>query len=326
MAETPYIYSKDDLDPDLVLEIKERTGHEDMTPEEFLMHYGFIDSPGNEGACCIEAMLLFASKYRSRFHSRAGIRVYTVNGTDVPDMSDNGEYDLKRFSGPLLEMIDTVFTYMPGVIKKSARLYSLFLREMPQYPEEAWHEFIVNAVVHRDYAVREREIEIWVFDDRIEIESPGRLYSGISAESLAGPSRVQASRNPKLADIFMRAGYMREVGEGIRGACRVMERSYLNPPRFTETETGFRVTLQNSPVFDVGDADWEEKIRKLDLNLNQKRILIVYGKTGFANSDYQKINSCDRDTAYREILEIADKGYVVKEGKGRGLQYIPDID
>jgi ATP-dependent DNA helicase RecG len=243
----------------------------------------------------------------------------------MSDMPDNDEYDFKRFSGPLLEMVDSVFAYMPGVIKKSARLYSLFLREMPQYPEKAWHEFIVNAAVHRDYSVREREIEIWVFEDRIEIESPGRLYSGISLESLFGTSRVQASRNPKLADIFMRAGYMREVGEGIRSACGVMERSYLNPPQFIETETGFRVTLQNSPVFDVGDADWEKKIRGLDLNLNQKRILIVYGKTGFSNSDYQKINSCDRDTAYREILEIADKGYVMKEGKGRGLQYMPDI-
>ena len=222
-------------------------------------------------------------------------------------------------------MLEEVFAYMPKVIGRSATLYSLFFKEMPEYPEEAWQEFIINAVVHRDYSILGNEIEIWVFNDRIEIESPGRLYSGIQVQDLTDSTHVHSSRNPKLADIFLKAGYIREIGRGILKVRRIMDKSYLNPPEFSETEVGFKVTMQNSPVFDVGDKDWEEKIKKLDLNLNQKRILIVYRESSFSNSDYQQINHCDRDTAYRDILEIVEKGYLKREGKGRGLHYIPDV-
>ena len=325
MQETVFSYSSDFLNEGLVNQVRLKAGYEETTDHRVLMNFGFISDSGSEHTCCLEALLLFASEFRSRFHPRAGVRVYTVDGTEKREIPDADDVECRRFDGPLLSMVDEVFRYVSEIIGRSAQLYSLFLREMPEYPEDAWHEFIINAVVHRNYAVRGRETEIWIFNDRIEIESPGRLYDGITVEDLIGTANVHSSRNPRLADIFVKTGYMREIGEGISRVCRSMEKSYLNPPLFEETQTGLRVTLENSPVFDVGDSEWEQKIKSLDLNLNQKRILIIYREGTFSNSDYQQINMCDRDTAYREILDIVDKGYLRKQGKGRGLTYIPDI-
>ena len=87
------------------------------------------------------------------------------------------------------------------------------------------------------------------------------------------------------------------------------------------TDNIFRVTLWNTPIFDVGSPEWVGIIRKLPLTDKQKRILAATQASGFTNSDYQEINKVDRDTAYREIHEMVERGFVVHKGRGRGAKY-----
>ncbi|MFH1708870.1 MAG: ATP-binding protein [Planctomycetota bacterium] len=315
------------LDADVIRRVQERCGRAELTAIDFLAGFGLADQVNGEDRCAAEAVLLFGVQFRSAVHPRAGIRVYQVEGMEQPEEGGPEEELKRRFDAPFIDMLEGVFSFMPTVIRRSSRLYSLFSREVPEYPTGAWQEFIINAVAHRDYMVKGCEIEIWIFDDRIEIFSPGRMYEGITVESLGKPRRhAHSSRNPKIADVLRTCGLMTETGRGIPTALKIMAKSYLNPPQFTELETGFLVTMQNSPVFEVGDREWEEKVRKLDLNLNQKRILIINKGFGFSNADYQMINTCDRDTAYREIHEIVQKGHLRCEGKSRGLKYYPVLE
>ncbi|MFC1581921.1 ATP-binding protein [Planctomycetota bacterium] len=325
MENSPFIFPVERLDREYLAEAKERSRRSEADDLPFLREFGLADEVDDKELCTLEAVLLFASENRRVYHSRAGIRVFSVDGLDR-DIDDEDRITMRQFDGPIMDMLEQVFEYMPTVIRKSTKLFSLFFREMPEYPTDAWREFIINAVAHRDYGVGGSEIEIWIFEDRIEIESPGGLYNGIALESLSKRSFAHSSRNPRLVDVFSACGLMTETGKGINNAMKIMKKSYLNPPEFVETDIGFKVTMQNSPVFDVGDPDWEEKVRKLDLNLNQKRILIINKGYAFSNSDYQQINNCDRDTAYREIHEIVEKGYIRCEGKGRGLKYYPQVD
>ncbi len=319
----PFAYPGSDLDPESIQTARERSGEADLSDSDYLKKYGLALERDGKLMCCMEAILLFASENRPGYHPRSGIRIYTVDGTDRDCPPE--QLHKRRFDGPFFSMLDDVFEYMPRVIRNSAKLYSLFFKEMPEYPEGAWREFIVNAVVHRDYGIQGAEIEIWIFDDRIEISSPGSLYNGITVESLVKRNNIHSSRNPKIADVFTACGLMSETGKGIRDAVKLMKKSYLNAPEFTEIETGLTIVMQNSPLFDVGDPAWESKVGNLDLNVNQKRILIVSKESSFTNSDYQQINNVDRDTAYREIQEIIDKGYISTKGKGRGLRYMPSL-
>jgi ATP-dependent DNA helicase RecG len=76
--------------------------------------------------------------------------------------------------------------------------HNLFCRDMPEYPTFAWQEAIVNAVAHRDYADQGREIEVWFFDNRLEVLSPGDLVAPVTLGHLQARRRIHASRNPLL--------------------------------------------------------------------------------------------------------------------------------
>ena len=119
---------------------------------------------------------------------------------------------------------------------------------MPEYPTFAWQETIVNAVAHRDYNDQGREIEVWFFDDRLEVLSPGELVVPVTLEHLRAQRRVHASRNPLLVRVLVEAGIMREEGEGIPRMFAEMEESSLKPPAFMVEDVEFRVTLWNEPV------------------------------------------------------------------------------
>lgn len=325
MPESPFMYPVSSLDTEIIAQVKERSGYTESTDEKFLLDFGLTGIDDNAQNCSLDAVLLFSSENRAVFHPRAGIRVFVVDGTERDEEAEDS-FKKTRFDAPLIDMIDQVSEHIEGVIRKSKRLFSLFFKEVPEYPTDAWREFLINGVVHRDYKITGTEIEVWLFDDRINIESPGRLINGITVETINKKrTYAHSSRNPRVADIFAACGLMSDTGSGIKKAKKAMSKSYLNPPEFEEIATGFRVIMQNSPVFDVGDPEWEKKIRGLDLNLNQKRILIVNRDSWFSNSDYQNINNVDRDTAYREIHELVQQMFVTCEGKGRGLRYKPNL-
>ena len=116
---------------------------------------------------------------------------------------------------------------------------------MPEYPEFAWQEAIVNAVAHRDYNDQGREIEVWFFDNRMEVLSPGDLVPPVTLEELQRRSPSHASRNPLLVRALAQVGIMRDEGEGIPRIFEEMEESLLKQPEITVEASQFSVVLRN---------------------------------------------------------------------------------
>ena len=87
---------------------------------------------------------------------------------------------------------------------------------MPDYPERAIQEVLVNAIIHRDYAVIGSEIHIDIYDDRIEIYSPGGMFDGsfIQEQNIMEISSLR--RNPIIADLFNRVHLMERRGSGLK--------------------------------------------------------------------------------------------------------------
>ena len=85
---------------------------------------------------------------------------------------------------------------------------------MPEYVERSYHEALVNALAHRDYLVNGSEVHIDIYDDRMEIYSPGGMPDGSIIQDRDPLTVPSTRRNPVLADIFNRLGYMERKGSG----------------------------------------------------------------------------------------------------------------
>lgn len=267
------------------------------------------------------ALLLFARRAREIEHPNAGVRIFRVDGITRETGTRHNVEELSRIEGALPDVLERAYAAIGGLIHKSSRLYNLFFQEMPEYPTFAWQEALVNAIAHRDYRQYGRSVEIWLYDDRMEVISPGGLMPEVDLERLKRREDVHWSRNPILARVLTDLRIMREQGEGIPRMFEEMERSWLPLPELETAPHQFRVVLRNEPIFRVPDEMWLRHVQQLPVGPRQKRILMAFPHMSFTNADYQQINRIGRDTAYVELKELVELGQIGAEGRGKGARY-----
>jgi ATP-dependent DNA helicase RecG len=317
----------EDLDLDLASRFLGATVFRGRSPEELLARFGLTQPRAGELAVTNAALLLFGKAPVIRWHPRAGIRFFRVAGKERRHGGERNVTQLARIDPPIASALPEAYRQAREHVRRSERLHDLFFREMPEYPEFAWQEVIVNAFAHRDYEDLGREIEVWFFDDRMEVKSPGDLLPPVTLEILRSRTPVHVSRNPLIVRALVEVGAMREEGEGIPRIFEEMEGSFLRAPEFALGAAEFVVTLRNEPIFTGPSTEWQRIVQGLPLSVAQKRILLAHPE-GFVNADYQRLNSVDRDQAYREIQEMVAVGAVKPaEMPGRGAVYrvAPDL-
>ncbi|MDO4510337.1 MAG: ATP-binding protein [Bacteroidales bacterium] len=137
------------------------------------------------------------------------------NGTDkangVMDALDDEEH-----SGSLVTLLQAGLNFVRRNSKKAWRKTADTRLEYPEYPERAVEEGLVNALIHRNYLELGSEVHIDMYDDRLEIYSPGGLLDGCSIDNIDVTNIASRRRNPVLADIFSRLKYMERRGSGFR--------------------------------------------------------------------------------------------------------------
>lgn len=125
------------------------------------------------------------------------------------DALDDAEY-----SGSLISLIENG----EGFIKRNAKMMwrktANSREELPEYVERSYHEALVNAIAHRDYLVNGSEVHIDIYDDRMEIHSPGGMPDGSVIQDRDPTTVPSTRRNPVIADVFNRLGYMERKGSG----------------------------------------------------------------------------------------------------------------
>lgn len=310
-----------DLDLDLARSTLRNTVRGGEPVEKLLEDYGLALPRTGGPAITNAALLLFGRPPMPRWHTRMGVRFFRVQGTERTHGVARNVTQLARLELPIAALIAESHRFASAQIRRSERLHDLFFREFPEYPTFAWQEAIVNAIAHRDYVDASREIEVWFFDDRMEIESPGDTVAPVTLELLRARQRVHASRNPLLVRVLVEAGIMREEGEGVPRMYEEMNASFLRDPEFTLRDSTFSVVLRNEPVFQGPSAEWKRIVEGLGISASQKRVLLIH-PTEFTNEDYRNLNGLDRDQAYREILDLQRRGVIESSGKpGRGAAY-----
>jgi ATP-dependent DNA helicase RecG len=309
------------LDLDLVQRFLAGTPLAARAPEEILQQFGLIQPRSGGFGVTNAALLLFGRPPLSRWHPRAGLRFFRVQGIERRHGTRRNVTQGARIELPLAEAIAEAHRLASQQIGRSEKLHDLFFRETPEYPGFAWQEAIVNAFAHRDYEIQGQEIEVWFFADRMEVKSPGELVPPVTLKALRNRRPVHASRNPLLVRVLAEAGLMREEGEGVPRMFEEMHESFLRAPQLGLADAVFTVTLRNEPIFSGPSPEWKSLVDALPLTLPQKRALLAHPE-GFSNGDYQTLNHVDRDEAYRQIQEMVVRGVVqAAEKPGRGATY-----
>ena len=121
--------------------------------------------------------------------------------------------------------------------------------ELPDYPERAVTETVANAIIHRDYMQMGSEIHVDMYDDRLEIYSPGGMMDGKLIQQLNPLTVPSKRRNPLLADFFSRLGLMERRGSGMRKIIDAYKQyehlTTYHAPEFNSNSSEFHVTLWN---------------------------------------------------------------------------------
>ncbi len=127
--------------------------------------------------------------------------------------------------------------------------------EIKEYPKITLHEIITNAVLHRDYSIK-KDIQIRIFTNRIEIESPGKLPGHITLENIL---QEQCARNPKIVRLIAKfpSPPNKDVGEGLNSAFNAMKQMQLKEPKIEETESSVIVTIKHERLADAETIVWE---------------------------------------------------------------------
>lgn len=179
-------------------------------------------------------------------------------------------------------------------------------RKMEKIPEAAFREAIANALIHRVWDV-ESQIRVLMFDDRIEVVSPGGLPPGITEEEyLSG--KLSVLRNRNLANVFYRLGFVEIFGTGITRIKQLYEEGLIKPD-FEVSENTIKIVL---PIFEK------------DLNLTEEERMIykILSKTLLKPmSEIAPYVPFGRSKTTQLLKGMGQKGIVVVEGKGRGTRY-----
>lgn len=231
--------SLDDVDHEVLDRYKSILGTA-SSDEQVLRSRRFL----RDGKLTVAGSLLFALD-PSAMLPQARVRVIRFDGVKMGTGRSLNITKERTFGGPLAKVIEGASALVSGMLRDFQFLGPDGRFEtVPEYPEFAWFEGLVNAVTHRDYAFRGDYVRVLVYDDRMEIVSPGRLPNIVTLDNMM---TTRYSRNPRIARTLAEFGWVRELNEGVPRIYSEMREMLLKAPVYSEPD-GARVqlTLENS--------------------------------------------------------------------------------
>ncbi len=238
--------------------------------------------------------------------------------TKAPSLLD--ALDDAEFSGSLISLLQEATAFVARNSRKAWMKLPNGRQEMPEYPERAVLESCVNALIHRDYLEYGSEVHIDIFDDRIEIYSPGGMIDGTMVQNLDVMNVPSRRRNPIIADIFNRLQYMDRRGSGFK---KIVEdyQIYANvsngaKPIFRSEQSSFFITLPNLQYVVKGQDVTKDVIK--DVTKEQSDILNIIRENPLVTTAEmsQKIGLTQRHIL-RLIKELTERGVIYRDGGRR---------
>lgn len=229
--------------------------------EDQLYRLGLAKKVGNDLRPVRAAVLLFADEpgaLLAATGTRADVRVFhyrgnTVETGEVPNLKKPP----KTISGPLYRQIGQIYAYLLDELADGLTLAKSGFQTIHRYPERVIKEAITNSVIHRDYRLN-RDIQVRIFDNRIEVVSPGLFPGRINAANIAKAGSF--ARNPLIARNLREFPEPPNIdaGEGVRMMFNLMQSSNLFPPVYREIREQVQEAVAVSLINEERPPIWEQ--------------------------------------------------------------------
>lgn len=284
--------------------------------ERLLVEIGGATADGDHLVPTLTGILFFAPEPQAFYPS------LTVTFLHFPGMStarlapDLPLYlDNRELKGTAPAMIETARAVIFEKLSKQAVMDGFVRRDVADYPEFAYREAIVNAMGHRDYAIEDSFVQIRLFADRLEVQSPGGLGGNLTVDNIA---YEQYTRNPHVMRLLEDFGYVERRGLGVDQMIHEMQAAHLEAPIFENRGSSFWVTLKNRPPLrPLPD------LSHLDLNDRQQRaVAYLRDKGRLTNREYQQEFGVSERTALYDLQGLVDAGLALPVSSGRGRYYL----
>jgi len=196
----------------------------------------------------VAGILLFADEPQAVFPKYCGVKIYRYKTKDSEGTRDTLDFDPITIEGCLYKQIQKTVTTTREIIEKIPKMGKQGLENI-QYPEETIHEIVTNALLHRDYSIAS-DTHIRIFDNRIEIENPGKLPGHVTVKNIL---KEQYARNGAIVRIINKFPNPpnKDVGEGLNTAFQAMAKLKLQPPDIKETENSVIVYIKHEPLASI---------------------------------------------------------------------------
>lgn len=260
-----------------------------------------------ESSLTVAGCLLFSRHPQSQF-PEAYIRVLRYRGRERGSGARQQLIEDVRLEGPLptqlMDARERIKRLQP--VRRALSTGGRF-GDTPLVPEDAWLEGVVNAAVHRSYSLGGDHIRVEIFDDRIEVSSPGRFPGLVDLSDPLGT--VHFARNPRIARVCADLNFGQELGEGIRRMFEEMRHAGLTDPVYRQTSGSVILTLLAEPIDRELEARLPEHARAITAALREAGRL--------STGEITQMLHVSRPVAQRQLKMLMDEGVVEWVGNSR---------
>jgi ATP-dependent DNA helicase RecG len=222
-----------------------------LEPEIFLKKQRLLTIKDKNRIPNVGCVLLFDEELQATLDTRCAVKVYRLRTTEKEYKREQLEEKPITINGGIEkiihETIDQIINYINGAsFEDEGKLIKL------EYPPETLKEILVNAVIHRDYSLND-DIHVRIYDNRIEIQSPGKLPGYMSLNNLY---EERFSRNPNIVRMLhnLPNPVNHDIGEGLDTAKNELKKVGLVAPTFEEKENAFLVTIEHKKIASIEDV------------------------------------------------------------------------
>lgn len=305
-----------DLDPTIIAEYAAKRAEraprgERLSTEELLVEAGAI---GRDGVPTVAGMLLFGQRPQ-RFVEQSSLIFVRFSGADPRGPGGMPGYGRREeLTGPLARVIEGAWRVLWEEMRHEAVIPGLAREERHEYPPFAVREALVNAVCHRDYAVKGLRVEIRMFDDRLEVISPGGLPGHITLDNIV---EEHYSRNPRIVRGLYYWGYIEELGLGVDRMIEEMLRDGHPAPEFISRPHSFTVILRNAGERPLGN--WPGNLNPRQL----QALRYLQEHKRITNREYRELcPDVSAETVRLDLVSLVEQGILLRIGDKKGTYYI----
>ena len=268
---------------------------------------------GDNPVVLTAAAVLFARDPR-RYVPAASVRLRRRSGVG-PDPSPVAD-DQECF-GPLVKVVECCDAFVRQHTGSYEVVTGMFRDTIPEYPTAVVREAVLNALAHRNYGLEGTTVDITVWDDRIEVRSPGSLPGHITVDNMRDE---HFSRNRRMMRVLRDMGLVEEFGEGVDRMFHEMEERLMLPPEFESNDVSVKVTLRNQFLVDVEEQAWLQMLGGWAGGAAHRRMLVEVRRRGEAAKRHfaEVLGDVDIDAALAHLLS---HGLLARVGLAGGTQY-----